>query len=67
MVKYLTVEGSSDPDWASPEAEGEAIVAALPSGLGRLAMIPGPGHYPHVQFPAQVVTSMLPFLDPVRA
>jgi pimeloyl-ACP methyl ester carboxylesterase len=63
----LVVEGDLDPDWASPQAEGEAIVAALPPGLGRLEMIPGAGHYPHVQFPAQVVTLVLSFLDSVRA
>ena len=63
----LVVEGTLDPDWASPQAEGEAIVAALPPGLGRLEMIPGAGHYPHVQFPAEVVALMLSFLDSVRA
>lgn len=63
----LVVQGTLDPDWASPQAEGEAIVAALPPGLGRLEMIPGAGHYPHVQFPSQVVTTMLSFLDSVRA
>ncbi|GAA4596227.1 alpha/beta hydrolase [Planotetraspora phitsanulokensis] len=63
----LVVEGTLDPDWASPQAEGEAIVAALPSGLGRLEMIPGAGHYPHVQFPSQVVTMVQSFLGSVRA
>lgn len=62
----LIVEGTLDPDWASPRAEGEAIVAALPPGLGRLEMIPGAGHYPHVQFPTQVVAAILSFLDSVR-
>ena len=51
----LVVQGTLDPDWADPQAEGEAIVAALPPGLGRLEMIEGAGHYPHVQFPEQVV------------
>lgn len=63
----LIVEGSLDPDWASPHAEGEAIVAALQPGLGRLEMIDGAGHYPHVQFPSQVVTPMLSFLGSVNA
>jgi len=63
----LVVEGTLDPDWASPQAEGEAIVAALPPGLGRLEMIEGAGHYPHVQFPAQVLAAVLPFLAGVRA
>ncbi|RKT86268.1 Pimeloyl-ACP methyl ester carboxylesterase [Saccharopolyspora antimicrobica] len=63
----LIVQGTLDPDWAAPQAEGEAIVAALPPGLGRLEMITGAGHYPHVQFPAEVVTAMLSFLEPARA
>jgi pimeloyl-ACP methyl ester carboxylesterase len=63
----LVVQGTLDPDWGSPQAEGEAIVAALPTGLGRLAMIDGAGHYPHVQFPAQVVAEMVSFLGSVRA
>ncbi|GAB7047328.1 alpha/beta fold hydrolase [Catenuloplanes indicus] len=63
----LIVQGTLDPDWASPRAEGEAIVAALPAGLGRLEMIEGAGHYPHVQYPAEVVTTMLSFLSAARA
>ena len=63
----LVVQGTLDPDWVSPQAEGEAIVAELPAGLGRLAMITGAGHYPHVQFPEQVLAAMLPFLGQVRA
>lgn len=53
--------GTLDPDWADPHAEGSAIVDALPSGLGRLEMIEGAGHYPHDQFPDQVVSLMLAF------
>jgi pimeloyl-ACP methyl ester carboxylesterase len=63
----LVVQGSLDPDWASPRAEGEAVVAALPPGLGRLEMIDGAGHYPHVQFPEQVVALTLSFLESARA
>jgi pimeloyl-ACP methyl ester carboxylesterase len=63
----LVVEGTLDPDWASPQAEGEAIVTALPAGLGRLEMIAGAGHYPHAQFPSQVVTMVQSFLESVRA
>jgi pimeloyl-ACP methyl ester carboxylesterase len=63
----LVVQGSADPDWADPRAEGEAIVADLPAGLGRLEMIEGAGHYPHVQHPAEVAAAMLTFLAGVRA
>ncbi|MFE7330257.1 alpha/beta fold hydrolase [Streptomyces sp. NPDC057565] len=65
----LVVMGTLDPDWADPHAEGSAIVDALPSGLGRLETIEGAGHYPHDQFPDQVVSLMLAFLrsDAARA
>ncbi|MBD8608680.1 alpha/beta hydrolase [Aeromicrobium sp. CFBP 8757] len=63
----LVVQGSADPDWAAPLAEGEAVVAELPDGLGQLDVIDGAGHYPHVQYPAEVAASMLTFLDGVRA
>lgn len=58
----LIVEGTLDPDWADPRAEGAAIVAAMPAGVGTLEMIEGAGHYPHAQFPGQVVALLLPFL-----
>jgi pimeloyl-ACP methyl ester carboxylesterase len=63
----LVVQGTLDPDWTSPRAEGEAILAELPSGSGRLEMITGSGHYPHVQHPAEVLAVVLPFLAGVRA
>ncbi len=58
----LVVMGSLDPDWTDPHAEAEAIVAALPAGLGSVAMIKGAGHYPHAQFPDEVATAVLTFL-----
>ncbi|MFG2113777.1 alpha/beta fold hydrolase [Streptomyces sp. NPDC048718] len=58
----LVLEGTLDPDWADPHAEGTAIVADLPAGLGRLEMIEGAGHYPHDQFPDRVVSLVLDFL-----
>jgi pimeloyl-ACP methyl ester carboxylesterase len=58
----LVVMGTLDPDWADPRAEGEAILAELPQGLGRLEMIEGAGHYAHDQYPDQVTSLMLPFL-----
>ncbi|OXM61170.1 alpha/beta fold hydrolase [Amycolatopsis vastitatis] len=59
----LIIEGSADPDWADPRAEGEKIIADLPRDLGELVVIEGAGHYPHVQMPDQVVALTLPFLD----
>ncbi|WP_069773474.1 alpha/beta fold hydrolase [Streptomyces sp. LUP30] len=58
----LVVMGTLDPDWADPHAEGSAVVEALPSGLGRLEMIEGAGHYPHHQLPDQVASLVLAFL-----
>jgi len=58
----LVVQGSDDPDWSDPRAEGERIVADLPAGLGRLEVVPGSGHYPHVQHPSEVLALVLPFL-----
>ncbi|CAM5281135.1 Alpha/beta hydrolase OS=Streptomyces tendae OX=1932 GN=GUR47_06325 PE=4 SV=1 [Streptomyces tendae] len=65
----LVVMGTLDPDWADPHAEGAAVVDALPSGLGRLEMIEGAGHYPHDQFPDEVAALVLAFLhsDATRA
>jgi pimeloyl-ACP methyl ester carboxylesterase len=58
----LVVEGSLDPDWTDTRAEGEGVVAAMPPGLGRVEVVEGAGHYPHVQFPAEVATAVLSFL-----
>lgn len=59
----LVVEGSLDPDWVDPLAEGEAIVAAMPAGLAELVVVDGAGHYPHTQFPDETVALLLPFLE----
>lgn len=58
----LVVEGSADPDWADPRAEGERIIADLPQGVGELAVIQGAGHYPHAQTPDELLALTLPFL-----
>jgi len=58
----LVIEGSLDPDWADPRAEGERIIAELPDGLGDLAVVDGAGHYLHAQTPDEVLALALPFL-----
>lgn len=58
----LVVEGSLDPDWTDSRAEGEEVLADLPDGLGRLAVIEGAGHYPHTETPDEVLALSLPFL-----
>ncbi|MEU4692531.1 alpha/beta hydrolase [Actinoplanes sp. NPDC023714] len=59
----LIIEGSLDPDWADPRAEGAAVVAAMPDGIGTVEVIDGAGHYPHTQYPDETVALMLPFLE----
>ena len=61
-VPALVIMGTLDPDFADPRAEGDAIVAAMPSGLGTVAMVEGAGHYPHAQSPDQVAALIVPFL-----
>ncbi len=58
----LVIEGSLDPDWADPRAEGERIIADLRPGVGDLAVIDGGGHYLHAQAPDEVLALALPFL-----
>jgi pimeloyl-ACP methyl ester carboxylesterase len=58
----LVIMGTLDPDFADPKAEGDAIVAAMPSGLGTVAMVDGAGHYPHAQCPDEVAALVVPFL-----
>jgi pimeloyl-ACP methyl ester carboxylesterase len=58
----LVIEGSADPDWADPRAEGDRIITGLPQGLGKLEVIEGAGHYLHAQTPDQVVALALPFI-----
>ena len=61
-VPALVIMGTLDPDFADPRAEGDAVVAAMPSGLGTVAMVEGAGHYPHAQSPDQVAALVIPFL-----
>jgi len=58
----LVIMGTLDPDFADPRAEGGAIVATIPSGLGTVAMVDGAGHYPHAQCPDEVAALVLGFL-----
>lgn len=58
----LIIMGAADPDFPSPRAEGERIVAALPAGLGSLAVIDGSGHYPQFDAVERTAEVILPFL-----
>jgi len=58
----LVIMGTLDPDFADPRAEGDAVAAAMPAGMGTVAMVDGAGHYPHAQSPEAVAELVIPFL-----
>jgi pimeloyl-ACP methyl ester carboxylesterase len=58
----LIVMGTADPDFPDPKAEGEAIVAALPPGLGTLKILEGAGHYPHAERPDELAALLTGFV-----
>jgi pimeloyl-ACP methyl ester carboxylesterase len=58
----LVIMGTEDPDWADPQAEAEGIIAAMPAGLGAVAMLRGRGHYPHAECPDEVAVLTTSFL-----
>lgn len=58
----LIIMGTAEPDFADPKAEAEAIVARMPAGVGRVAMVAGSGHYPQDEAADQVAELVLPFL-----
>jgi pimeloyl-ACP methyl ester carboxylesterase len=58
----LVIMGTEDPDFADPRPEAEAVVAAMPSGLGAVAMTEGAGHCPPAQTPDEVAALIISFL-----
>lgn len=58
----LIIMGSEDPDYPDPVAEGEAIVAALPAGVGTLEVIQGGGHYLHAECADEVAGLITDFV-----
>jgi pimeloyl-ACP methyl ester carboxylesterase len=58
----LIIMGTADPDFPDPEAEGDAIVALMPAGLGRVELAEGSGHYPHADAPDRVAELAVAFL-----
>ncbi|MFQ6398065.1 alpha/beta fold hydrolase [Nocardia sp. KC 131] len=57
----LVVMGTLDPDFVDPTAQGEAVISAMPPGLGQLATMAG-GHYLHSENPDATVELILRFL-----
>lgn len=58
----LVIMGTQEPDFADPRAEAEGIAAAMPAGLGTVAMVEGAGHYPHAQCPDEVAALITAFV-----
>jgi pimeloyl-ACP methyl ester carboxylesterase len=56
----LVIMGSRDPDFKQPEEEARWVAQAIQSGY---RMIPGAGHYPHVEMPEQTANLILSFLE----
>jgi pimeloyl-ACP methyl ester carboxylesterase len=54
-----------EKDSATPLAQGEELRSLLPNGT--LTVIPGVGHFPHVEAQARVVEALRPFLIARRA
>lgn len=55
----LVVMGEADPDFADPRAEAETVARLL---RGTVHMVPGAGHYPHLEVPDDVAPTLLRFL-----
>jgi pimeloyl-ACP methyl ester carboxylesterase len=55
----LIVMGSADPDFSDPKVEADFVTSQL---HGQELMVPGAGHYPHVEMPEMVAESIVAFL-----
>ncbi|HEY3882679.1 MAG TPA: alpha/beta hydrolase [Trebonia sp.] len=58
----LVIMGALEPDFADPAAEGAAVVAAMPPGVGQSVTVAGAGHYPHAEKPDATAELILRFL-----
>lgn len=56
----LVVMGEQDADFSDPAAEAHQVAARV---RGEVALIPGAGHYPHVELPDMTLASMTRFFD----
>ena len=55
----LVLMGSKDPDFKDPAGEAAWVAQAVRS---EYCLIPGAGHYPQAEFPAETAAVILPFL-----
>ena len=63
-VPALVVMGSRDPDFPQPQAEAKWLAGTLGT---QLLMVPGAGHYPHLEHPEAVSPALLSFLAALPA
>lgn len=56
----LVIMGERDPDYANPADQAQKYAAAL---RGKASIMPGSGHYPHVDAPAQTAQIMLAWMQ----
>ena len=54
----LVIMGTADIDWPDPAAEAEWVAGRLD---GKVVMLDGAGHHPHVEFPAEVTEAVRTF------
>jgi pimeloyl-ACP methyl ester carboxylesterase len=59
----LVIMGSEDPDFRDPRAEGEAIIAAVPAGIGEVAVVEGGGHYAQAEYASRIAELIVGFLQ----
>ncbi len=55
----LVVMGTSDPDFKNPTGEAEWVAERLDA---RFVLVQGAGHYPHAEFPEQVLPAVVEFV-----
>ena len=60
----LVLMGIKDPDFKHPEAEAAWVAHAVHA---ECHLIPGAGHYPQAEFPAETAALILPFLKNLEA
>lgn len=63
-AQTLVIMGEDDPDFRDPRAEAEMVAGVL---HGTVHMVPGVGHYPHVENPDAVAPVILKVLENWKA
>ncbi len=58
-ARAIVFMGSADPDFENPVAEANLVADRL---HGKVVMVPGTGHYPHVEQPEMVAHEIIGFI-----